>query len=115
MSLLSARGLLLCVCAAVSLGACTKPHASTYAYTCPDGYTFEITYAGTDHPGDIAIFADSNGSTKLPRAPAASGTRYANSATVFWAKGDEALVEQGGRVTHVECSTEPTESAAESQ
>ncbi len=88
-----------------ALVACTKPWASTHEYTCPDGYAFTIAYSKTDNPGDIARLEDADGTTKLPRAPAASGARYSNGATVFWSKGDEALIEQAGRVVHKGCTT----------
>jgi len=98
---LSARCLLV---ALLPLAACTKPWTPTREYTCPDGYAFTIAYSNTDNPGDIAILEDAHGTTKLPRAPAASGARYSNGATIFWNAGDEALIQQAGTIVHRECT-----------
>ena len=88
------------------LTACTKPWSPTYEYTCPDGYEFTIVYSDTDNPGDIAILEDADGTTKLPRVPSASGTRYSNDATEFFGKGDEAMILQAGTIVHRECTTD---------
>ena len=88
---------------------CTKPWSSKYEYTCADDYTFTIRYAGTKHPGDIALFEDETRSVKLPRVPSASGERYSNEALEYFAKGDEAMIIESGVITHRDCSTEPPE------
>jgi len=82
------------------LTACTKPRAKAWAYNCPDGYTFTITYSNPDNVGDIAIFEDASGTTKLPRAVSASGAKYSNGATIFWSKGEEVMVTVAGDVQH---------------
>jgi membrane-bound inhibitor of C-type lysozyme len=87
----------------LALTACTKPRATASAYSCADGYTFTITYSNPDNAGDIAIFEDASGTTKLPRAVAASGAKYSNGATIFWSKGDEAMVTFAGDVQHKGC------------
>jgi membrane-bound inhibitor of C-type lysozyme len=87
------------------LAGCTKPWSSTYDYTCPDGYEFTITFSGTNNPGDIAFLKDTDGITKLPRAPSASGTRYTNESTEFFSKGDDAMILQAGEIVHGECTT----------
>ena len=86
--------------------ACTLPPQRTYEYVCPDGYEFSIRYSGSEDPGDIALLEDTSGRTKLPRAPAASGARYSDGVTVFWAKGDEAMILRGTVVEHSGCSTD---------
>jgi membrane-bound inhibitor of C-type lysozyme len=103
MLILPARCLLPAV---LLIAGCTKPWSSTYDYTCPDGYKFNITYAGTDNPGDIAVLEDIDGKTKLPRAPSASGTRYTNEATEYFSKGDDAMILLAGEIEHRECTTD---------
>ena len=97
----------LAIVALLAATSCTKPWSSTDEYTCADGYAFTIRYAGTDQPGDVALFEDGERSVKLPRAPSASGERYSNEAIEFFARGDEALVREGGAVVHRDCSTRP--------
>lgn len=87
------------------IAACSLPPQHRYAYECPDGYAFTITYSGTKDPGDVAILDDGSARTKLPRAPAASGARYSNGITAYWSKGDEATILVGGDPVHTGCST----------
>lgn len=91
------------VAASLMLGACTKPYAKTWTYRCPDGYTFDITYSGSDKPGDIVLFEDVAGVTQLLRAAAASGAKYSNGSMTFWSKGDESMVLVGGEIRHQNC------------
>jgi len=86
---------------------CSLPPQHKYSYTCPDGYAFTVTYAGSNQPGDIAVFKDASGTLKLPRAPAASGARYSNGLVVYWSKGDEAMIRIGDEMAHQGCSTDP--------
>ena len=90
--------------AALLITGCTKPWSPTYEYACADGYEFSITFSDTDHPGDIAVLKDADGQTKLPRAPSASGIRYSNEATEFFAKGDEAIIRKAGAIVHQDCA-----------
>jgi len=85
--------------------ACTIPPQHQQKFACPDGYQFTIRYSGSNDPGDVAILEDASGQIKLPRAPAASGARYSNGATVFWGKGDAAMILHGDVVEHADCST----------
>ena len=85
------------------LTACPKPRAKAWAYSCPDGYTFTITYSNPDNVGDIAIFEDASGTMKLPRAVSASGAKYSNGATIFWSKGEEAMVTVASDEQHKGC------------
>jgi membrane-bound inhibitor of C-type lysozyme len=94
---------LIALCSILVLTACTKPRAKAWAYSCPDGYTFTITYSNPDNAGDIAIFEDASGTTKLPRAVSASGAKYSNGATIFWSKGEEAMVTVADDVQHKGC------------
>jgi membrane-bound inhibitor of C-type lysozyme len=87
------------------IAACTIPPQHQQKFACPDGYQFTIRYSGSNDPGDVAILEDATGRIKLPRAPAASGARYSNGATVFWSKGDAAQILQGDIVEHADCST----------
>ncbi len=90
----------------MAMTACTKPWTPTHEYTCPDGYAFTIAYSDPDNPGDIAIFEDADGTTKLPRAPSSSGTRYSNEATEFLRSGEEVTIKQAGTVMHNGCTTD---------
>ncbi len=96
-----------CLAALVMLGGtgCTKPDTKRYAYTCPDGYEFTIAYSDQRDAGDVAVLEDATGTLQLPRAPAASGERYTNESTVFWGKGDEAMIVKNGEVEHANCTT----------
>lgn len=97
---------------ALLVAGCVLPPSHEYAHTCPDGYAFNIRYSGADDPGDVAFLEDASGQTKLPRAPAASGARYSNGATVFRSKGDEAMILDGDTVRHQGCSTDPDQASS---
>jgi membrane-bound inhibitor of C-type lysozyme len=97
--------LMICLIAALVLVACTKPATRKYAYSCPDGYEFTIAYSDQGDAGDVAAFEDTSGTLLLPRTPAASGERYSNDSTVFWSKGDEAMIEKSGAMQHQNCTT----------
>ena len=90
----------------LALTACTKPRATTWEYSCPDGYTFTITYSDPVNLGDIAFLADATGTTKLPRAVAASGAKYSNGVTTFWSKGEDAMIMVAGKTERQNCSAE---------
>lgn len=87
------------------VGACTKPATRKYAYTCPDGHEFTISYSDQRDAGDVAVLVDESGTLQLPRAPADSGERYTNESTVFQIEGDSASIEKSGKVRHQGCTT----------
>lgn len=91
--------------AGLMIAGCTLPPRHEYAYSCPDGYEFTITYSGADDPGDIAVLEEASGTTKLPRAPAASGAHYSNGVTVFRSQDDVATLTRGNESRHVDCTT----------
>ena len=103
---LSVPTALIAITAILSLTACTKPRAKTWEYSCPDGYTFAITYSKPQNTGDIAFLEDATGTTKLPRSISASGAQYSDGATTFWSKGDEAMIMVSGEVQHQNCRVE---------
>jgi putative lipoprotein len=76
----------------------TTPKA--FAYDC-DELAFTVRIAE-----DTAQVFLPDRSFTLPRVPAASGAKYRDGATVFWSKGDEALLEVGD-VTYRNCSSNP--------
>jgi len=86
------------------LSSCVLPPQHTREYSCPDGYEFTIRYSGSEDPGDVARLEDESGTSKLPRAPAASGARYSNGVTTFWEKGDTAMILHGDEVMHEGCT-----------
>jgi putative lipoprotein len=76
--------------------------AETQVYYCPENYQF-VARAGREN---VWLFLQ-DGEVTLPAVSAASGAKYANATTTFWAKGDEALLEtpQGA---HKGCATHPS-------
>jgi len=64
----------------------------TYVYECSDGYTFPARIEGRD----AWLFLPEQ-TVKLPGVPTASGAKYSDGSTLFWAKGEEAFLETGGK------------------
>jgi membrane-bound inhibitor of C-type lysozyme len=89
---------------ALLLAGCVLPPQHTYDYACLDGYEFSIRYSGAEDPGDVALLEEESGTSKLPRAPSASGARYSNGITTFWATGDTAMILYGDEVVRVDCT-----------
>ncbi len=74
--------------------------AKAFAYDCDDlAFTVRIE-------GDTAQVLLPDRSVVLPRVPAASGAKYSDGATVFWNKGDAALLEVNG-TTYRDCVNNP--------
>jgi putative lipoprotein len=71
--------------------------ASTFVYHCASGLRFVARLEGQR----VWLFLPDR-TIDLPRAPAASGARYADAETVFWEKGGEAMLELGDR-RHRDC------------
>ncbi len=86
------------------LAGCVLPPQHTRDYACPDGYEFSIRYSDARDPGDVALLEDESGVAKLPRAPAASGSRYSDGVTTFWEKGESAMILRGDEIIHADCA-----------
>jgi putative lipoprotein len=74
--------------------------AKAFAYDC-DGFAFTVRIEE-----DRAQVFLPDRSLTLARVPAASGAKYRDGATVFWSKGDEALLEVDD-ATYRNCSSNP--------
>ncbi len=46
-------------------------------------------------PGEVVLLVGSEGATRLPQQPAASGARYGDGNEEFWIKGDQATWTRG--------------------
>ena len=65
-----------------------KAHALTFVYECEQGNTFVAT--ATDTSATIFV---SGKTDQLPRVRSASGEKFQTEDTLFWMKGDEALLD----------------------
>ncbi|HSO06072.1 MAG TPA: MliC family protein [Pelomicrobium sp.] len=70
------------------------PDRTTFAYDCDDAT--EIVVQHRAKTNDVWAFLPGV-SKALPGVPAASGAKYSDGSITFWSKGNEALVEMGGR------------------
>jgi membrane-bound inhibitor of C-type lysozyme len=76
----------------------------TADYVCEQNKTMRAVFVSGRQPRVELSLGDGRHLT-LPRAPAASGTRYASAdeSTVFWSKGDTAFLMEGGTQTYANC------------
>jgi putative lipoprotein len=72
-----------------------------FAYAC-DGFAFRVEVTRER----ALLFLPGRGSRSLPAARAASGAKYTDGSTIYWSKGDEALLTLDG-VEHTGCRVEP--------
>jgi putative lipoprotein len=70
-------------------------------FTCDDAYEFVARIEG-----DRGWLFRPEGTVALPQVPSASGARYSDGSVTFWTKGQEALLDEGGR-THRGCRNHP--------
>ena len=64
-----------------------------FVYDCEDGTRYTVAVGP-----EAALLLLPDGARRLPHAPSASGARYAgDDGTVFWSKGQEAMIEVDGR------------------
>ena len=68
----------------------TKEGARTFYYQCPGSYAFVARLEGER----IWLFLP-DGTVQLPHEPSGSGARYSDGTTLFWSKGEEALLDTG--------------------
>ena len=68
----------------------TKMSARTFYYQCAGDYTFVARLEGER----IWLFLPGR-TVQLPHVPSASGARYGDGTTLFWSKGEEALLNIG--------------------
>jgi membrane-bound inhibitor of C-type lysozyme len=71
-----------------------------FAYAC-DGFAFRVEVTRER----ALLFLPGRGSRSLPAVPAASGAKYADGSTIYWSKGDEALLSLDG-TEHTGCRVE---------
>lgn len=83
------------------------PGAWTFVFACPDSLRFT---ARVDTARAWVFLPDTT--LQLSRVPAASGTKFTDGTTVFWSKGEEAVLERPGR-TYRACRNLPAEAAWE--
>jgi membrane-bound inhibitor of C-type lysozyme/uncharacterized membrane protein len=67
-----------------------ETQAQTFVYECPDDFSF-VARTETDR---VWLFLPGK-TIDLPHVPSASGAKYSSGSTMFWNKGDEALIETG--------------------
>lgn len=82
----------------------------TYVFTCPDGFAFAASIDPDSARVELVLREDT-----LPRAPSASGARYAAGDLVFWSHGSEARLEVGSDVyrgCRARAASSPWEKAA---
>jgi membrane-bound inhibitor of C-type lysozyme len=72
-----------------------------FAYAC-DGLAFRVEVTRER----ALLFLPGRASRSLPAVPAASGAKYADGSTLYWSKGDEALLTLDG-VEHEGCRVQP--------
>ena len=70
-------------------------------YICTGGPSAPVRIAA-DFVGDSAIVHLPTGTVRLPQALSGSGARYANDSALLWSKGEDAIIEGGGR-SYAEC------------
>jgi putative lipoprotein len=75
----------------------TRPPGKTYVYECPDEFGFAARIEG-----ETAWLFLPSGTISLPHVPAASGAKYQDGATIYWSKGEVAVLERADQ-TRVEC------------
>lgn len=73
----------------------TKEDARTYYYQCPGDYSFVARLEGER----IWLFLPGQ-SVQLPHIRSGSGARYGDGTTLFWNKGEEALLDIGAKQYH---------------
>ena len=75
----------------------TRPSGKTYVYECPEEFGFTARIEG-----EKAWLFLPSGTISLAHVPAASGAKYQDGATIYWSKGEVAILE---RTDHprVEC------------
>lgn len=71
------------------------------AYAC-DGFAFRVEVTKER----ALLFLPGRGSRTLPAVPAASGAKYEGGSTIYWSKGDRALLTLDG-VEHTGCRMQP--------
>ena len=75
----------------------TRPPGKTYVYECPDEFGFTARIEG-----ETAWLFLLSGTISLPHVPAASGAKYQDGATIYWSKGEVAILERADH-PRVEC------------
>jgi len=84
--------LLLAACNSVSAaGTPTAANARTYVYNCDKEYSFTVRV-----DANIAWLFLPDQTLQLTQGRSASGARYADNSTIFWTKGEQALLNHGG-------------------
>jgi len=75
----------------------TRPPGRTYVYECPEEFGFTARIEG-----EKAWLFLPSGTISLPHVPAASGAKYQDGATIYWSKGEVAILERADH-PRVEC------------
>jgi len=73
----------------------TKEGARTFYYQCPGNYSFVARLEGER----IWLFLPGQ-TVQLPHVASGSGARYGDGTTLFWSKGEEALLDIGAKHYH---------------
>jgi membrane-bound inhibitor of C-type lysozyme len=69
-------------------------------YFCDNGKTIQTR---DQLAGERVVIDVGDGDFTLPRVPAASGSKYSDGRRTFWFKGDELLIESGGKYPFGRC------------
>jgi putative hemolysin len=78
----------------------TLKNQSRWAFSCPDGYQFTISYLVNSQQ---IIFEAPEDRKVLIQTRSASGARYTDGNLIFWGKGKSGHIEKNGQVIHGEC------------
>jgi membrane-bound inhibitor of C-type lysozyme len=76
------------------------PSVRTVDYQCPGGEKFTVTFTG-DTSARLMIAGEED--RPLKRTPAASGARYGDGTLSVLTKGNDALIEERGRIKWRDC------------
>lgn len=74
---------------------------TTLVYRCENAA--QVTVNLDEQAGRIAITLPGEPAVELPQAVSASGAKYDNGRLMFLGKGDEALIERGGKALYSQC------------
>ncbi|HSW12418.1 MAG TPA: MliC family protein [Solimonas sp.] len=79
-----------------------QPMPTMLVYQCEG--SAQVTVANLDDQGQrIALTLPGETAVELPQAVSASGAKYDNGSLVFLGKGDEAVIERGGKAVYSQC------------
>jgi len=75
-------------------GGCSKP------YFCDNGKSIDARY---QLGGEKVVIDVDDGAFTLPKIPSDTGAKYGDQNRTFWFKGDELIVEVGGKYPYGRC------------